>query len=96
MSDESYPVENDRPLPPSKGGGRIPTPEFTMMRNSMRSLMIGGSFFVPTTGSQLELRYIRGAVYHILAKDPQMAGKKIRTRTLYEDGKKGIRTWRIV
>lgn len=93
MSEDTFKVEDSVPVPPSRGG-RVPTPLFDMMRNSMRSLLIGGSFFVPTTGSQLELQYVRNAAYHLLVKDPQMAGKKIQTRTLYEDGKKGIRIWR--
>lgn len=93
MSEEAFPIDEAKPLPVAKGG-RIATPLFEMIRNSMRGLLVGGSFFVPTTGSQLELQYVRGAAYHILTKDPQMAGKKISTRTLYEDGKKGIRIWR--
>lgn len=95
MSEDTFPIDADKPLPPSRGG-RVPTPEFERIRNSMRSLLIGGSFFVATNGSQLELRYIRGVAWHLLAKDPQMAGKRIKTRTLYEDGKKGIRIWRTI
>ena len=94
MSEDAFPIDETKPVPPSRGG-RIATPQFDMIRNSMRGLLVGGSFFVPTTGSQLELRYIRGVAYHLLTKDPQMTGKRISTRTLYEDGKKGIRIWRI-
>jgi hypothetical protein len=90
---EAFPVDNDKALPPTRGG-RIPTPLFEQIRNTLRGLLIGGSFFVPTTGSQLELRYVRNAAWHIIAKDNQMAGKRIKTRTLYENGKKGVRIWR--
>lgn len=92
MNDEAYPIEDGIPVPEAKG--KVATPRFDMMRNSMRNLLVGGSFFVPTTGSQLELQYVRNAAYHLLVKDPQMAGKKIQTRTLYENGTKGIRIWR--
>jgi hypothetical protein len=89
----AFEIDPDKPLPPSKGG-QVPTPLFSMIRDTMRGLLIGGSFFVPTSGSQLELSYIRNSVWHLMGKDGQMAGKKIATRTLYEDGKKGIRIWR--
>jgi hypothetical protein len=92
VNEDTFPVEPAKPIPEARG--RVPTPLFDRMRNTMRGLLIGGSFYVETTGSQLELRYIRSAAWHLLAKDPQQAGRKIKTRTVYENGTKGIRIWR--
>ena len=79
------------PIPECRGGRARPI--YIELRQHMRQLLIGGSFFYPAETARIE-DYVRNAAWRLASTDTEFPGWKIATRKLFENGQTGIRIWR--
>lgn len=83
-------VESGIPCPPAKSAQ---TPLFVQIRDGMRQMLVGSSFFVPCKDALAE-RYVRSCAFKLRLEVPEFKAWRIATRKVVESGQVGIRVWR--
>lgn len=84
MTNTKYKIEDDIPVTNLWPKKRC---EFT---EAIRDLKVGQSFFAP--GETTEKAYLS---WSVVKRNPESKGNKYTSRTLQENGVRGVRVWRI-
>ena len=85
-------VEDGVPVTSPRSG--VAKPEYTQLRELMRQLNIGSSFFFPTQTISKE-RYVRNAMWRLKVSVAEFRDWKIITRRKFENNTNGVRLWRV-